>query len=360
MFNESKIKFSKDLLRKFIVSLIIFMVVILNGFLSFMTLGGLDFSLFLTSTFWLNYTLLILSEIIILLCVYIFRKNRNLKEKEIQDLSNEIYEYRKKIYKLNLPKSVAEWLRNFYNPREKINLFEDKLLSIQEKLNFDEPFKVDSKDKKAYKLYLKKKKLYEKNLKTYNWVIEQLNLIKLYRKKLEFLKSLIIENSKFDKNTDEKLIFEYQQEISKIEKELNEKNFAYRNFKTKYENVYWDTLTSNEYELNSTQKPSAQFHEKRIVANKLWSKVLLGLTFTFIFSAMLPPIITGFTWDTVVNLLLKFILFLLSAFSGIILGDTSILYYYKSALTVRKTIFNEVNYDLGISKIEIEERKKEG
>ena len=181
--NETKlkVKFSRDLLKKLIVTLIVITTIILNGFLSFMTLGGVDFSAFSTSAFWLNYTLLITSEIVILLCFYVFRKSKNLKEKEIQDLSDEIQGYRTKIFKLNLPKSVAEWLRNFYNPREKVNLFEDKLIAIQEKLNFNEPFEVDQEDKKAYKKYLKEKQRYEKNLKIYNWTINQLNLVKIYR-----------------------------------------------------------------------------------------------------------------------------------------------------------------------------------
>ena len=357
---KSKIKITKDLLKKMIAGLIIAIVMVLNGFLSFMTLGGMDFSLFLTSAFWLSYFLLVSSEIVILLCFYVFRKSKNLNNKEIVELSDEIQGYRTKIFKLNMPKSVAEWLRNFYNPREKVNLFEDKLIAIQEKLTFDEPFEVDKEDKKAYKKYLKEKQRYEKNLKTYNWTVEQLNLVKIYKQKLELIKSIVVEKAKLEKNIDEEFLKKCEIEILKLEAELNEKGFAYKNFKIKYENVYWDTLTSNEYETTSVKRPRAQFHEKRIVGNKLWSKVLFGLMLTMLVNAMLPPLFNGMNWDTIVNLCLKIILFLLSSFSGIILADTAILFYYKSALDVRKTIFNELNYDFGINKIEIEERKKEG
>lgn len=358
--SKSKVKFTKDILKKFISGLIIFAVIVLNGFLSFMSLGGMDFSAFLSSAFWLNYILLVSSEIVILLCLYVFRKSKNLKDEEILTLSDEIKGYRTKIFKLNLPKSVAEWLRNFYNPREKVNLFEDKLIAIQEKLNFNEPFEVDKDDKKAYKKYLKEKKRYEKNLKIYNWTNHQLGLVKIYKQKLEFQKNIVIERAKINKEISEEFLKECEENIIALEAELEKQGFDYKNFKIKYENVYWDTLTSNEYEINAEKRPKAQFHEKKIVLNKIWSKVLLGLTFTLIFSSMLPPLFNEFSWNTVVELLIKLILFLLSGFSGIILADTAILFYYKSALGVRKTIYNEVNYDLGINKIEIQEVKKEG
>ena len=74
---------------------------------------------------------------------------------------------------------------------------------------------------------------------------------------------------------------------------------------------------------------------------------------------MLPPLFNNIGWQTLLNELLKIIVFCLAALKGIITADNNILFHYKSTLDVRKRIYNELNYDLGFTKIIIEENSEE-
>lgn len=357
---KKKTVLSKDFWKTFISIILILMVFIMNGFLSFMQFGGFNLSQLKTVEYWINYALLIASEIIIMVSIYSIKKSKNLQNSEILELSKFINDNRKKIYKINRVKESANWLRNYYNWREKLNLFEDKITSIQTNCNIDEPLAVEKEDKHLYKQYLKKLKQYNKNKEKYDWCIEQLALIKLYRNKLEYAKLICVENAKLkEDDINIEKIKEYETRIDEIDKELQLKKFAYSNFKFKYENVYWDTLIAEEKDLSEKNRPNAYFHENKLLFKKLKSFIASSLIISALLVSMLPPLFNNIGWQTLLNELLKIIVFCLAALKGIITADNNILFHYKSTLDVRKRIYNELNYDLGFTKIIIEENSEE-
>lgn len=353
---KSKFKLSRDFIKKFLVFSLILIVLIVNGFISFMSFGGLDFSRLATSEYWVNYGLLTGSELVILLCFYSFRKIKNLKDTEIEELAKEINKFRDKIYKLNLPKNSAEWLRNFYNPREKLNAFEDKMCALREKINIDEPFEPNKEDTKNYKKYLKLKKQYEINLKKYDFFNKQIELVKRHREKLELAKEIIVLKSDLKGEIDTGKVEKLENEINLIEQELIKNGSKFSQTKIKYEYVYWDTLTANEFETNSSKRAKAQFHEAKLIVNSIKTTIAVGLVVSVFLFSLLPPLFNAFTWDMVLQELLKLIMFAWFGFRGIMLADTNILFHYKNSLNVRKTIYNELNFDLKITNIEIQEK----
>ena len=349
----------KDILKRLISTAMLVIVLLLNGFLSFITLGGFDFSKLKTSIFWITFGILLLSEIMALIVTYINKKIKNLQDNEIVDLSTEINKSRNRIYKLNKPKVASYWLRVFYNPREKINLFEDEINTIQESLNIDEPFEIDKNDKN-YRKYLKEKKRFEKNIAKYDWCSKQLDLIKRFREKLELVRKVVAEKSKLEENKiDNALIEDLENQIKKIDDELIEQKFAFKPFKIKhYETIYWDTLTAGNGETVGNKRQSAYFHESKLIFTKIQSFILSSLFTTAFLGCMLPPNFNTFSLETIIVLVIKLVLFGMACLHGLILADSNILVHYKNSLSQRKTIYNELNFDLGVSNIEIEEKNK--
>lgn len=351
---KKNFKFTKDLARKSISIVLVVITLVINGFLSFMPYSGMDFTRLGTSAYWLNYGLLTSSELVVMFAMYILRKNKNLATEEIVNLTKDINFYRDRIYRLNKVKISAEWLRNFYNPREKLNLFEDKIRNIQTGLMIDEPLEVDPEDKKRYKAYKKELARYKRDIVKYEWCEKQLKLIKRDREKFELIRQIVAEKGKIDETkVDEKKIEQLEKQVEQIDKELFEQNFALQRFKLKFEKVYWDTLVA-EGQYNSKHRPSAYFHEKKLIAKRMQMFLTTSLFVSTILLSMLPPIFEPFTWQTVLSLLLKLVMFAWSGLQGILLADNNILFDYKSVLGVRKTIYNELNYDLSIEKIVIE------
>lgn len=358
---------TKDFLKKTVSILLVCAVLVLNGFLSFMGYGGVDFSRLATSEYWLNYGLLVGSEIIILIALYIYRKQKDLQDKEIIDISNFINNSREKIYKINKVRESCEYLRNYYNPRERLQLYEDKIRKMQESCNLNEPYKVDKPtkqssklDKKKYKEYIKALKQYESDLKKFEWCNKQIELIKKSYEKLELAKVICVELAKVDKNTiDKEFIKKNQEEIEKLDKEIIKEKFAIGQFKIKYENVYWDVLVANTYNINSKHRPSVYFNEKKKIADRARTFLITSLFISAVLMSMLPPIWNEVSWETILTLLFRFILLCWAGFQGVLLADNNILFDYKTSLTARKTIYNELNYNLQFNKIVVEDKRKE-
>lgn len=356
---KKNFRISRDTARKIVSIVLVVATLIINGFLSFMPYSGMDFSRLGTSAYWLNYVLLTGSEMVIMVAIYIIRKSRNLATDEIVGLCKDINVYRDRIYRLNKVKVSAEWLRNFYNPREKLNLFEDKIRNIQTGLMIDEPLEVEPEDKKRYKAYLKELARYKRDIQKYEWCEKQLKLVKRDREKFELIRQIVTEKAKLDESkVDEKKIEQLEKQVEAIDKELFENNFAIQRYKLKFEKVYWDTLVA-EGQYNSKHRQSAYFHEKRLIAKRLQTFLMASLIISTIFLSMLPPILEPFTWQTVLDLFFKLVMFAWCGLQGLLLADNNILFDYKAVLGVRKSIYNELNYDLGVEKIVIEDEKKE-
>ena len=92
---KKKTVLSKDFWKTFISIILILMVFIMNGFLSFMQFGGFNLSQLKTVEYWINYALLIASEIIIMVSIYSIKKSKNLQNSEILELSKFINDNRK-------------------------------------------------------------------------------------------------------------------------------------------------------------------------------------------------------------------------------------------------------------------------
>ena len=176
-------KSTKEIMQILSGILLIVLVFILNGFLSFVTVG-FDFSQLATTAYWANFFILFASEMAVMFGVYIIQKLKDLKNKKITDLQDEVQKKRDIVYGVDKVAQAEDWLREIYNYKEKLLIFERKIKSEYEKLKLEEP-------KQTAKFYEHKKKVYDKNIikKDFNFEIRlpnfNLETFKKYIKEIE-------------------------------------------------------------------------------------------------------------------------------------------------------------------------------
>ena len=372
-------KITANLVRKIASIVMVALTLTLNGFMAFMPFPGMDFSRLGTSEYWINYMILTGSEMVILLSIYLIRKADNLLDDKIVKLRTVIDRYRRNLYIKHKSQLGSYWLRDFFNKREKLNLFEDEIIEIENKLVLDEPQvpvkpsedddkkhykKVMKHYKRAVKQYERAKVQYEKDKEKYDWCEAQLKLVKKARLRLELIRLTFLEKSKDNKqDIKEEYIKDLAVKAEYLEKELVKENFAYSRFKLKYENVYWETLNSSEKEINFGRKTTAHFHEGSKISNKLKRFLFFSLIISTIFLSMLPAIFKPLGWEVILDLIIRTLLFIWSGIQGAFLADSNILYDYKAVLEIRLDIYVEMSEDLrlplDIEKLEVEEPKRD-
>lgn len=336
-----KVGISRNGLQIFSGITIIILTFIANGFLSFIKVG-FDFSKIWTSEFWANFLLLFLSEMMVLYGMFIIQKVKDLKESKITDLQMHINEKRKVVYGVDKITDAENWLKEIYNYREKLYLYEEKIKKVHAKIVIEEP----KKDCKNYeKKLLKYNKL--KNIK--DLCLKQFEFIK---KDKERLKIVINEYKNKPINDVEK------QKLEEIEKSLKSDDYEFLNSKIKYKEVYFGNLISDNEE-NEAKNTSPFFSEKRELAKNMLIYFAFGLIITGFLTSLTYPAFKGWSIATVLNMLLTALTLIIFMIRGISLSHRIILGTYYKALEKRKSIYNQMLKDLGISKIIIEDDEGE-
>ena len=319
----------KDLLRGISGTLIIILVLIANGFMSFITVG-FAFEKILTASYWASFSILLASELSVLFGMYLIQKGRDLKKKKITDIQDEIDKQRRTIYVLDKVAVAVNWLKDVYNYQIKLDLYEDKIKSIYESLRVKEPQKED-------KNYNKKKIKYDKIMAQKTQLLEQLDFIKKDRKRL----NLIINKSD-------------THEIAELNETLNTDKYKFRTAKIHYKPIYWGNLLSDVEETKT--KPVSAFFDEKIELTKSVSKyIATGLLSAGFVSCLIFPTFNSLGWNTVLSLLVNLVTLIVFMIKGIGLSNKIILGKYYKALESRKSIYTKMLKDLGVSKIVIED-----
>ena len=318
----------KELMQVVSGILLIALVFVLNGFLSFVTVG-FDFGKLATSSYWANFFILFASEMAVMFGVYIIQKLKDLKNKKITDLQEEIQSKRNVVYGVDKVAQAEDWLREIYNYKEKLLIFERSIKSKYERLKLIEPKQTD-------KFYEHKKKVYEKNLEKKEFLTKQMEYIRIAKTRLQ----LVIKGGS-------------QEEIDKLEKQIDTNDFAFRTAKIHYTEVYWGDLLSD-IEANKYKENSPFFSEKKELSKNVAQYFGMGLILSALLSALIVPSFTAIGWQTIISMITSLITLILFMVRGIGLSKKIILGRYYKSLEQRKSIYNKMLKDLGISKIVIE------
>lgn len=332
-----KVKQKKDLLQMASGITLIILTFIANGFLSFITVG-FDFSKIQTSQYWAGFCVMFLSEMCVMFGMFIMQRLKDLSHKKITNLQNRIDKQRSTVYGVDKVSDAEEWLREIYNYREKLILYENKIRKLHAKIILVEPNKSD--------------KHYEKNLAKYNKKVDKRDF---YLNQLEYIKKdkirislLIIKNK--DENTINK--------ISQLDKELEVEEYAFKNAKIHYKNVYWGNLLSD-IEETKYNNGSPFFNERKELTKNILKYFGYAMITSSFMAALIFPSFNNEGWQILINSVFNLITLIFFMTKGITLSNRIILGTYYNALEKRNSIYNQMLKDLNISKIVIEDEDLE-
>lgn len=319
------VKATKETLQYVSGLFIIVLTFIVNGFLSFLSFG-FDFSEIKTMDYWANFAVLFVSEVAVLFGMFIIQRIKDLKQEKVTNLQKHIDNKREVVYGVDKVAQAEEWLRDVYNYREKLYLFEDRVRAMYSKIVLVEP----NKDSKRYN---KQKAKYDKKKKQKDWLMYQLQLVKLDRQRL---KEIIADNKS---DTD------YS--------ELDTEKYAFKTAHFKYRAVYWNNLLSDSEEQKS-KHTYPFYNELRELAKNIVKYLAIGVITSGMMSALSYPAFRGWGWNTVVSMIFNAMALLVFMSRGVRLSKKIILGAYVKALESRKSIYNQMLSDLKISNIIIE------
>lgn len=332
-----KVKPKKDLLQIASGITLIILTFIANGFLSFITVG-FDFAKIQTAQYWASFSVMFLSEMCVMFGMFIMQRIKDLSHKKITTLQNKINKQRSTVYGVDKITEAEQWLRDIYNYREKLILYENKIRRLHSKLILIEPNKNDRN-------YDKKLKIYNKKLDKRDFYVDQLEFVK---KDKERIKLLII------KNKNEEIINKINQLTSEIEVE----EYAFKNAKIHYKDVYWGNLLSD-IEETKHGNGSPFFSERSELTKNMLKYLGYGMVTSSFIAALVFPSFNSMGWQVVVNILVNLITLIFFMARGITLSNKIILGTYYNALEKRNSIYNQMLKDLNISKIVIEDEEIE-
>ena len=312
---------------------IIILVFIVNGFLSFITVG-FDFSQLATSKYWADFALMTASELVVMFGMYLIQKSKDLENTKITTLQKEISEKREIVYGVDKVTQAEDWLREIYNYKEKLLIYENKIKQMYERLNIHEPEKSD-------KHYEKKLRQYDKKMAKKEFLQQQLEFIKLDKKRIQLMTNKAS-----------------QEEIDKLNKELDTEDYMFRTIKIRYREVYWGNLLAD-IEENERKDATVFFNEKTELSKSFIKCFGICMVVSAFLSALIYPAFTQVGLEFWLNLMISAITLIWFLLRGIALSKKIILGKYYKSLEKRKTIYNKMLKDLGISKVILKSEENE-
>lgn len=312
---------------------LIVLTFLLNGFLSFITVG-FDWARILTSEYWANFGLMTASEIVVMYGMYLIQKTKDSQEDKITGLQQEIDKKRNVVYTMDKVTQAEDWLREIYNYRQRLLIFEKKVKKVYDRIRAIEP----SRDDKHYE---KKMAHYNKQIAKKQFLQEQMEFIKLDKYRLK----LITLNAS-------------QEEIEKIEKKLDTDDYLFKTAKIRYREVYWGNLLSD-IEAQANRDTTPFFSERKEVSTSVVRVIGVACIISAFVSALIFPTINHIGWSFWLNLIITSVTLIVFLVRGILLSKSIILGKYYRALEKRKSIYVAMLKDLGISKIIVKENEDE-
>lgn len=327
-----KIK-TKNALQTLSGAFLIILTFILNGFLSFVVVG-FEWQRILTGEYWANFGLMTASELLVMYGMYLIQRNKDLETDIITGLQKELDKQRQIVYTLDKVTEAEDWLREIYNYKQKLLIFERKIKGVYDTLKIVKP---DEDDKN----YIRKFAKYNKQLAKKELLQQQLDFVKKDKKRLK----MIVAN-------------ENNPEIEKIEKELDTDDYLFKTARIKYRDVYWGNLLSG-VETQSQKDTTPFFNEKLEVSKSATRTIGVGCIISAFVSALTAVGITDMGWGFWMNMILNAVILIFFLARGVILSKWIILGKYYKSLEKRKSIYVAMLKDLGISKV-IVRSKDEG
>lgn len=323
----------KNALQTLSGAFLIILTFVLNGFLSFVVVG-FEWQRILTGEYWANFGLMTASELLVMYGMYLIQRNKDLEAEKITVLQKDLDRQREIVYTLDKVTEAEDWLREIYNYKQKLLIYEKKIKSMYDTLKIVKP-------EEGEKNYSRKSNKYNKQLAKKEFLKEQFEFIKIDKKRLK----LIIENAS-------------EKEIDELEKKLDTDDYLFKTARIKYKDVYWGNLLSGA-ETQSQKDTTPFFNEKVEISKSATRTIGVGCIVSAFVSALTAVGITDMGWGFWMNMILNAVILIFFLVRGVILSKLIILGKYYKSLEKRKSIYVAMLKDLGISKVIIKGKEDE-
>lgn len=312
---------------------LIILTLILNGFLSFMQVG-FNFNAITTAEYWANFGLMTASEIVVMYGAYLISKSKDTENKKLVDLKAELDKYREIVYTVDKVDDAEEWLREIYNYREKLLIYEKKVKQLYERLRAIKPQEYDTN-------FQKKMLKYENIIAKKQFLQKQLEFVKEDLKRLK----MVVEKAPEEK-------------ISEIEKKLADDDYLFNTARIKYRDVYWGNLKSD-MEQSKGKDDTVFFNEGKELSKNIIKMIGYACIVSAYIATMVFPAFIQVGWSYVIQLILTTITLLWFTIRGIMMSKKIILGKYYNALEKRKAVYTIMLKDLKISNVVIKGKENE-
>lgn len=327
------VKNKKNLVQAASGIVLIILTFIINGVLSFINVG-FDFENIFTSSYWAHFFVLFASEMAVMFGMFIIQRIKDLNNEKITDLQEHIDKKREVVYGVDKVAEAEAWLRDVYNYREKLIMFENRIKKLYSKLIIREP----KQEERFYKI---KKRIYERNLKLREFYKQQFEYIKKDKSRIQ----LFVKHNKNEEDL---------KNIEDLTLELKSNEYAFNSAKIHYKDVYWGNLLSD-IEETKNNNGTPFFNERKELSKNIIKHLGYGLITSSFVSALVFPSLNSMGWDAWINIIMNVIILTFFTCRGVVLSNKIILGTYYKALEKRKSIYNQMLKDLAISKIVIED-----
>ena len=349
-YKNKEIVIDKEFFNFLLGIILVISCALISGILQLIEIG-FDFSLIKNSNFWTAYLLKLIIGYLCLFGCYLLKKNNNKKSAKFITQRQDIIDYRTAIIKGMKVSEFKNWLKHVYNYRKKVELYQEYLLTRNEKIEIEMPDEIDEEsfksENKFVSFFLKiklrfAKRNYSRKLKKYNKGLERREYI---------LKQLKVCNIHFQ------IIEAYKKKDNEIVKELNSEildNSELNSFKAKFKKVTYSRIFNFDI-LNDRVDDSIEYNEKRFLAKSILPFMFLSAMGVCLLASIIPAL-KDFGLDNLILICLNLFVVGWNAFSGNMLANKycwSILY---NADANRINILSEFKEDCNLSH---EENKNE-
>lgn len=334
-FKNKEILVNKDFMTTLIGFALIVLAILLSGI---MQLGEMGFNAdnLKDVGFWSGYFTKLLLIYLALFGSYIIRRMYNRQTPKFITQRETLKEFKEAIVKSGKIQECKNWLKNVYNYRKKVEIYQNHMLVKYEKSCKEEPIKpifTDDEELSFWQRYIRKRVLSKYNKKLQKW--KELQVKRgYYQSQIDVCETHLKIIEAYVANDEEK--------VNKLKESIKEID-GMNDFQSHFKPITFEKLFNVDL-LRGVEADSIDYNENKHIAKKILPSIFFGLIIVIIAMSIFFTS-KDFSFQTVILILLNILLILFYSFNGIRLADNIVFGVIFIADSNRITICEQFKED---------------
>ena len=334
-FKNKEILVNKDFMTTLIGFALIVLAILLSGI---MQLGEMGFNAdnLKDVGFWSGYFTKLLLIYLALFGSYIIRRMYNRQTPKFITQRETLKEFKEAIVKSGKIQECKNWLKNVYNYRKRVEIYQNQMLVKYEKSCKEEPIKpifTDDEEQSFWQRYRRKRVLSKYNSKLLKW--KELQVKRgYYQSQIDVCETHLKIIEAYVANDEEK--------VNKLKESIKDID-GMNDFQSHFKPITFEKLFNVDL-LRGVEADSIDYNENQHIAKKILPSIFFGLIMVIIAMSIFFTS-KDFTFQTVILILLNILLILFYSFNGIRLADNIVFGVIFIADSNRITICEQFKED---------------